>query len=87
MYLCISEKEREQAIQKLIEAVPREVFLQIYEEIFKKPDWLVTHHFGVGIEIRNLLRVKGFAWDDVALDCEWGPITLEAARRVYESAQ
>ena len=84
MYPCISEKEREQAVQHLIGAVPREMLLQFYEEISREPDWLIMHHFGIGIEIRNLLRAKGFAWDDIALDREWEPIALEAARRVYE---
>jgi len=84
MYPCISEEERKAAIQYLIEAVPRETLLQFYEEISREPDWLIMHHFGIGIEIRNLLRAKGFAWDDIALDREWEPIALEAARRVYE---
>jgi hypothetical protein len=39
-------------------------------------------HFGIGIEIRNLLQEGGFAWDDIALDREWEPIMLEAVRTV-----
>ncbi|MCK8517698.1 hypothetical protein [Methanoculleus sp. 7T] len=85
MHLCISEKEREQAVQHLIGAVPREMLLQFYEEISREPDWLIMHHFGIGVEIRNLLRATGFAWDDITLDREWEPITLEAARRVCEA--
>lgn len=85
MHLCISEEERKKAIQHLVEAVPREALLQIYEEISREPDWLIMHHFGIGVEIRNLLRAKGFAWDDITLDREWEPITLEAARRVCEA--
>jgi len=84
---CISEEERKAAIQYLVETVPRETLLQIYEEISKEPDWLVMHHFGLGIEIRNLLRAKGFAWDDTTLDREWEPITLEAARKVHKEAR
>ena len=85
MHLCISEEERKKAIQYLVEAVPREALLQIYEKISREPDWLIMHHFGIGVEIRNLLRATGFAWDDITLDREWEPITLEAARRVCEA--
>jgi len=84
---CISEEEREKAIQYLIETVPRETLLKIYEEISREPDWLIMHHFGIGIEIRNLLRTRGFAWDDITLDREWEPITLEAARKVHEESR
>jgi len=87
MHLCISEEEREKAVQHLIETLPREILLQVYHEISKNPNWLTMHHFGVGIEIRNLLRAKGFVWDDIALDREWEPITSEAARKVYEEMQ
>jgi len=84
---CISEEERKKATQYLIEVIPREMLLQVYEEISREPDWLIMHHFGIGIEIRNLLRAKGFAWDDITLDREWEPITLEAARKVYKEMQ
>lgn len=87
MYLSISEEEREKAIQHLIEAIPREMLLQIYEGISREPDWLIMRHFGIGVEIRNLLRTKGFAWDDTTLDREWEPITLEAARKVDEESR
>jgi len=82
MYLSISDEERKRAIQHIVENVPRETLLQIYEEISRDPDWLILHHFGIGIEIRNLLRKGGFAWDDTILDREWEPITLEAVRTV-----
>jgi hypothetical protein len=87
MYLSISEEELEKAIQHLIEAIPGEMLLQIYEEISREPDWLIMQHFGMGVEIRNLLRTKGFAWDDTTLDREWEPITLEAARKVHKEVR
>jgi len=83
MYPYISEEERKKAIQYLVETVPRETLLQIYEEILREPDWLIMQHFGMGVEIRNLLRAKGFAWDDTDMDHAWEPITLEAVRKVY----
>jgi hypothetical protein len=43
---------------------------------------LIMQHFGLGFEIRNLLRAGGFAWSDTALDREWGPILFEAIRTV-----
>jgi hypothetical protein len=83
MYLSISDEERRRAIQHVVKNVPKETLLQIYEEISRDPDWLIMQHFGIGIEIRNLLRAKGFAWDDTTLDREWEPITLEAVRTAY----
>jgi len=84
---CISEEERKKAIQYLVETVPRETLLQIYEEILREPDWLIMQHFGMGAGIRNLLRAKGFAWDDTDMDHEWEPITLEAVRKVQGEAR
>ena len=43
-------------------------------------DWSVTHHFGVGIWVRNKLRER-FVWDDVTLDQEWAGLIEQAARR------
>jgi len=53
----------------------------------KDPEWLTLHHFGIGIEIRNLLRFNGFSWDDITLDHEWEQITLAAIRTISENAQ
>ena len=87
MYSSSSDEEREKAIQPVVEHVPKETLLQIYEEITRDPDWLISHHFGIGIDIRHLLRTGGFAWDAVTLDREWEPITFEAVRRVHEKDQ
>jgi hypothetical protein len=81
--LPVSDEERERAIQYLIENIPECTLIRVFEEIHRDPDWLITHRFGIGIEVRNLLRAGGFEWLDTALDHEWEPITLEAARRVY----
>ncbi len=85
MYLSISDEERRRAIHHVVKNVPKETLLQIYEEISRDPDWLIMQHFGIGIEIRNLLRAKGFVWDDTTMDREWEPITLEAVRTAYGS--
>lgn len=84
MYLSISDEERKRAVQYVAKNVPKETLLQIYGGISRDPGWLSMQHFGIGLEIRNLLRAGGFAWPDTTLDREWGPITLEAARTVYE---
>lgn len=46
MYPSISDEERRRAIQYIVENVPKETLLQIYEEISRDPDWLILHHFG-----------------------------------------
>lgn len=87
MYRSISDEEREKAIQHVVEHVPKETLLQLFEEITRDPDWLILHHFGIGIDIQNLLRAGRDVWDDTTLDREWEPITFKAARRVYERDQ
>lgn len=47
MYRSISDEEREKAIQHIVEHVPKETLLQLYEEIARDPDWLILHHFGI----------------------------------------
>ncbi|WP_067072497.1 hypothetical protein [Methanoculleus horonobensis] len=80
----ISDEEREQAIQYLIENIPEGALMRIFEDIYKDPDLLMLQHFGIGMQVRNLLRAGGFAWSDTVLDREWEPITLETARRAYK---
>jgi hypothetical protein len=79
----ISDADRERAILYLVDNVPEMTLMQIYEEIHSNPDWLLSQHFGLGIDIRNCLRFGGFTWDDTTLDREWEPLTVEAARRNY----
>jgi hypothetical protein len=37
-----------------------------------------THHFGLGLWVRNKVRER-FDWDDITLDQEWGGLIEEAA--------
>lgn len=30
--------------------------MRIFEEVRKGPDWLITHHSGIGMDVRDLLR-------------------------------
>ncbi len=86
-HLAPGDDERARAVQCIIENVSEATLLQIYTEISKDPDWLILHHFFIGAEIRNLLRINGFDWDDVTLDHEWEPITLAAVRMVSENGR
>jgi len=79
----ISDDERERAVLYLIGEIPELTLMRIYEEFYTDPDWLVGQHFGIGMQVRNLLRVGGFVWSDTVLDREWEPILFEAARRIY----
>lgn len=79
----ITDEERERAIQYFLKNIPEGTLMRIYEEVHKDPDWLILHHFSLGMDIRNLLRVGGFTWPDTVLDHEWEPITFEAARWAY----
>ena len=56
MYLKNSDEERERVIQHLIENVPKEALLQFYDEVSKDPDWLILHHFVLGISILRHLH-------------------------------
>ncbi|HII97830.1 MAG TPA: hypothetical protein HA272_00865 [Methanoregula sp.] len=46
----ISDEEREQAIQYLIENVPEGTLMRIFEEIYKDPDLLIAQQFGIGVQ-------------------------------------
>ena len=47
--------------------------------------WVTTHHFGIGIWVRNELRER-FDSDDVTLHQAWDGLIHEAARRYVEGA-
>jgi hypothetical protein len=54
--LIISDEEREKAIQYLLDEIPEGTLMRIFEELHKDPDWLIARHFGIGVDVRNLLR-------------------------------
>jgi hypothetical protein len=45
--------------------------------------WIVTHHFGVGLWVRNKLRQR-FAWDDLTLGQAWAGLIEETVKRNME---
>lgn len=79
MYINIPEQEINKAISFLIENLPYNTF---HRYDVDNPSWWVTEHFGLGTDVRNLLRHGGFNWDDVTLDGLWYELFEKAARRI-----
>lgn len=50
-------------------------------------DWRLLQHFGLGMEIRNLLRKHGIRWDDVTLDELWLDLFDKAAVNILQPVQ
>lgn len=73
-----------QAIKYLIEQASDEILRQVYELQQSNPDWVINHHFGLGLWVRNTLREGGFKWDDLTLDSRWGSLIAAAAKRFVE---
>lgn len=71
--------EAEKAISYLIENLPYNTF-QRYD--IDNQNWWVTEHFGLGTDVRNMLRHGGFAWDDVTLDGMWYELFEKVVRRL-----
>ncbi len=51
-----SDEEWEQATRSLLNRISEGILMRIFEEVRKGPDWLITHHFGICMEVRNLLH-------------------------------
>jgi hypothetical protein len=81
LYTEIPEEEKERAVAYLIKSMPYDTFQRIDID---KPEWQLDQHFGLGTDVRNLLRHGGFDWDDVTLDGIWYKLFEESTRRLND---
>jgi len=66
----------------LISKVPQDVLEDVRFNMRKDGGrWWVGHHLGFGMWVRNTLRMGGFCWKDIILECMWPYLIGEAARR------
>jgi hypothetical protein len=64
--------EREQAIQFLAGAIPKEALANVLMLMQNKQSpWHQAAHFGLGLRVRNALREAGYRWSDQYLDDHW----------------
>lgn len=79
----ISKEEKEEAIQYLMDNIPKDCLKKVSIAVQNKGycwSWSVNICFGM--YVRNVLREGGFDWGPLALDALWSPLIEEAARRV-----
>lgn len=83
MFFGISEWEQEEAIQFLMDNIPKACLKKVWIAVQSKGScWSLSLHMRLGIYVRNTLRKGGFNWGAYALDNLWSQLIKEAARRV-----
>jgi hypothetical protein len=88
MFFGISEGEQEEAIQFLMENIPKECLEKVWIAVQNKGScWSLSLHMSLGIYVRNTLRKGGFNWGAYVLDNLWSTLIKEAARRVEASKE
>jgi hypothetical protein len=86
MFFGISDEETEEAIQFLMDNVPKDCLKKVWIAVQNKgSSWSRSLHMSFGIYVRNTLRKGGFNWGAYALDNLWAMLIKEAARRVEAS--
>lgn len=78
----ITEEEWERAINYIIEKLGKENLEKI-KELMKDEKWYIDCHLGLGVYIRNLLRMGGFKWNAIVLDENWVPLLEDAVAEVF----
>jgi hypothetical protein len=80
----VTQKQRETAIDYLINRLSPEIFLTLNDHI-NSEEWPHQFHLGFGQMVRNALR-EHFDWDDLVLDAEWVGL-IEAATTRFIKAE
>lgn len=70
-------------VKYLVDTLPIEQLIEIYETIQNDPYWSMEQHFGYGLFIRNHLRKGGFSIDDH----HWFDVLYLASILVNQSRQ
>lgn len=77
----LSKTQKEEAINYLVGQVSLDAVWQVHTHRHDSA-WLKNQHFGLGLWVRNTLRVGGFEWDDLTHDAEWLALILMVVERV-----
>ncbi len=88
----ISEEEWNKAIEFLINYLPKETFMEIWETIKKSGKtvafhWAAKFHMDFGLSVRNALRKGSFDWGDISLDSNWHRLAEDAIRNIISEEQ
>jgi hypothetical protein len=74
--------EKKAAVQYLIDHIPVETLGKIGESIKEEgPDWESSHHFDIGMDIRNLLREGDIYFGEMDLDSVWAGLIKKAVQK------
>jgi hypothetical protein len=74
----IDKARAKQAILFLAAVIPKTAKNQIQIEMIGEPNFVGKYHFGLGLWVRNTLRVAGFRWGAQILDECWFKLLSEA---------
>lgn len=55
LYIEVRDEERERAIDYLVSNIPEDVLRQAFEKFKQNFDFVGREHFGLGMDVRNLL--------------------------------
>jgi hypothetical protein len=83
MFGKVSNEEKEEAIQYLMDHIPKDCLKKVFIAVQNKGSgWSWSLHMCFGMYVRNTLREGGFNWGPYTLDNLWNTLIAEAARRV-----
>jgi len=78
----LSSGYKKEAVRYLIDHIPAETMEEIAVIIKKEgSEWGVSHHYDIGMDVRNLLREGGFLWDASELDDVWVELIEKAVKK------
>lgn len=79
----LTEEEKERAICYLIDNIPKNAFMEVWNEMQKRGTiWWLPYQWGFGGRVRTILRQGGFEWGSITLEDRWAEMVEEAAKRV-----
>ncbi len=80
----LSQGYKKEAVRYLLDHIPAETLEEIAVIIKKEGSgWGVSHHYDIGIDVRNLLRNGEFLWDAVELDDVWIELIEKAVKKKF----
>jgi hypothetical protein len=79
-YSEVCDEEIENAINYLASNIPEDVLKEAFEKFKQNFDFVGKEHFGLGMDVRNLLYREGFDLGGMGLDDNWVYLSVEGFR-------
>jgi hypothetical protein len=81
-YSEVRDEEIENAIYYLASNIPEDVLKEAFEKFKQNFDFVGKEHFGLGMDVRNLLYREGFELGGTGLDENWVYLLWKASENV-----